>query len=853
MIMHRAIRHLPAVLATGALAALLFACSDSSPMQPCQADCGAHGACVVRQGHEQCVCGAGYAGSACGECASGYVEAAGACAPDPCQPNPCQEPHKHVCAVAAGAASCQCDEGAQDHDGDGSCRPTCAEATQGYGAQPCDDSSGEAVFTGGRTCASLITYAPATPPAGQVYVRGELNNWSLDDPMVLGADGAYTLTKVLAAGSYAYKLYDQGKDQWLEDPTNPFHKWVGGERNSRLVVEDCNVPLLRLMHQPELTGGEQNARTVSFAVQYVDGASGAGLSAAGVTATRDGTPVTLTAGANGVVSVVDLGLGPGKYAYRFEASDAQGRAARRLYVPVWVEVTPFEWRDAVLYFALTDRFLDGDAGNNAPVAGVDDKLNWHGGDFAGLKAKLEEGYFDQLGVSAIWLSSISQNTGRSWAGDDGRQATGYHSYWPISTGWRDDAPLPGVEAVEPHFGDLDEFKALVEAAHRRGIRVLVDLVANHVHSDSPLWTNHQGDNPPWFNLPEEDCVPSNWARPITCWFAPYLPDLHYETEAVMDLMAAHAAWLVEETDIDGFRLDAVKHMIDDFTYAVRGTLDRRLRYSAQRFYMVGETFTGETDYDLIQRYVSPAQLDGQFDFPLYWQVTATLLREERDLSALAGMVKSNDGRYGDDAIMSTFMGNHDVCRALSHAAGAFGDMWCNDGKAIGWSSPPALPTGEEPFQRLRLAWTFLMTSPGIPLIYYGDEMGMEGAGDPDNRKPMRFGAELTALQEETLAHVQALTAVRHAHPALRQGTRRELLLSSDGLFWAYAMQTRDDLVIVALNRSPTARTETLDLSALQLADGTALADALGGADVTPDGTDLSLTVEGRGAAVLVRK
>ncbi|MBI5479848.1 MAG: hypothetical protein HY906_13370 [Deltaproteobacteria bacterium] len=841
------------LLALSAAAAAVAACSDSSPMQPCHADCGTHGSCVVNLGHEECLCDLGYAGDACGDCARGYVQTAGACAPDPCQPNPCREAHRGVCVVEEGAATCHCDEGAQDNDGDTSCRPTCVEATRGYGPQACDDSSGDAVFVGVRTCDSLITYDPGTTQVGQVYARGEFNDWSLDDPMVLGADGRYTLVLQLAAGSYAYKLYDQGQDRWFADPANPFSKWVGGERNSRLVVEDCNLPYLRLMHQPEITGDPQHGGgLVTFKVQYVDGATGASLAAAGVVATRDGVPLAVTAGSDGVVSIVDAGLSPGKVAYRFEASDAQGRVARRLYVPVWLETFPFDWRDAVLYFAMTDRFLDGDPANNAPVNGVDAKVNWHGGDFAGLRAKIEDGYFDALGVSAIWLSSISQNTGRAWPGDDDRLTTGYHSYWPISTGWTDDTPLPGVQAVDPHFGDLDEFRGLVAAAHHRGIRVLVDLVANHVHQDSPLWTNHQGDSPPWFNLPSEGCKETSWARPITCWFAAYLPDLDYRNQAVMDLMAEHAAWLVEETDIDGFRLDAVKHMVDDFTYTIRGTLDRRLRYSAQRFYLVGETFTGEDGADLLKHYLGTAQLDGQFDFPLYWQVTATLLREERDLKALAGMVKGNDTHYGY-AIMSTFMGNHDVCRALSHAAGAFGDMWSNDGKAMGWQSPPALPSDEEPFRRLRLAWTFLLTSPGVPLIYYGDELGMEGAGDPDNRKPMRFAGELTPLQQETLAQVQLLAGLRREHPALRQGTRRELLLATDGLTWAYAMQTRDDLVVVVLNRAPTPRTETLDLSALQLPDGTVLHDALMGADLAVAGSDLTLSVEGRGAAVLVRK
>jgi glycosidase len=617
-------------------------------------------------------------------------------------------------------------------------------------------------------------------------------------------------------------------------------------RNSRLRIADCQTPLVRLVHRPEAAGGR-----VAFKVQFVPGADGAAPAAPGVIATRDGVGIGATYDARtGVLTIDDQGLAPGKYAYRFEAEDAAGRKAERLYVPVWVEDRPFDWRDAVLYFALTDRFADGDPTNNAPAPGVDPRLNWQGGDFAGLRGGIEAGYFEALGVSAIWVSSISQNTGRGWPGDFGPVA-GYHSYWPISTGWRDDNELPGVEAVEPRFGTLAEFQALVQAAHARGLRILVDLVANHVHEDSPLWTNHQVDVPPWFNLPPQVCQDIGWAEPITCWFASYLPDLDHRNLAVLETLVEHARWLVEETDIDGFRIDAVKHMVDDVTFATRGRLAERLRFSGARFYMVGETFTGqgESEVNLLKRYLGPMQLDGQFDFPLYWEVVAVLLREERDLGSLARMTRTNDGQYGD-AIMSTFLGNHDVCRALSHANGDFADLWCNGGKEQGWNRPPSLPTDDEPFKRLRLAWAFMLTSPGVPLIYYGDEIGMPGAGDPDNRRMMPWDG-LSPEQQATLAQVQALAALRRAHPAASRGERRTLALTADGLLWAYAMQTADDFVVTVLNRSPSPRSPTLDLGELTLPDGTVLRDAVGGPDVTVAAGAVTVQLDGRTAAVLV--
>ena len=142
-----------------------------------------------------------------------------------------------------------------------------------------------------------------------------------------------------------------------------------------------------------------------------------------------------------------------------------------------------------------------------------------------------------------------------------------------------------------------------------------------------------------------------------------------------------------------------------------------------------------------------------------------------------------------------------------------------------------------------MAWTFLMTLPGVPLIYCGDELGMQGAGDPDNRLPMLFGASLSLEQQETLEHVRALGLVRQAHEALRRGVRQQLQMDADGLFWAYSLKDGGDVCVVAFNRTASAQTRSVSVSALGVADGVVFEEALGGATSAVAGGILEL--EGR--------
>jgi neopullulanase len=354
---------------------------------------------------------------------------------------------------------------------------------------------------------------------------------------------------------------------------------------------------------------------------------------------------------------------------------------------------------------------------------------------------------------------------------------------------------------------------LIGKAHAKGMRVLVDLVGNHVHTDSPLWTLHKHDG--WFNTPDNPYV-CGWDRPITCWFTPYLADLDYTNADALQTVMDHAVWLVQTFDIDGFRLDAVKHMVMDFTTALRKRMKNEITTTGIPFYMVGETFDG--DKNLIASYVGPDKLDGQFDFPLYFQVRDVLLSQSAGLDQLKGFVESNDGYYQgrwSGSLMSNFMGNHDVERALSYAGGDFA--------------------------RVRMTQTFLFTSPAIPLIFQGDDIGMEGGGDPFNRKMMVFTG-LSSGQQETLNHLKKLGKFRLAHRAARYGVRTTL--ESNGTFWAYKLKDGADEVIVVLNRGGQAtKTYATSLS------GT-VKDVVSGTTLTVSGGQVTVTVPAMGTAVI---
>lgn len=500
----------------------------------------------------------------------------------------------------------------------------------------------------------------------------------------------------------------------------------------------------------------------------------------------------------------------------------------------------WDWRDSIIYFVFVDRFNNGDSSNDGQINGaVDDRADWYGGDWRGVIDRIEEGYFNELGVNTLWVTVPMDNTSAAGQGvSDGRMYAGYHGYWPSD-----------LEEPEEHFGTLAELQELVTAAHDHDLKVIFDYAMNHVHADSPVYA----DFPEWFwpndNGSGGNCVCGSgcsWDDDVQakrCWFTDYLPDFNFTNADARAFSVDNAIWWAAQTGADGFRLDAVKHIEDSWLLDLRARSSAELdQYGSdgeltQRFYMVGETFTGNQSQ--IAYYVNPEMLDGQFDFPIRTQIVEKVLMRQGSMSDLAGFMDGNDGFYWSGAVMSTFIGNHDLPRAVHYAEDnplSGTNPWWND-QQLGWDAPPGLPGGTSAFERLVVGFGIIFTTPGAPLVYYGDEIGLAGAGDPDNRRPMDWDTGgYTAGQQLLLDALKSLASIRAGHPALRYGSRSTLMANQDT--FSYRMELSgagelDEAVLIAINRADV----TNDVGGLP--DGSYL-DELSGESVMVTGGTVSV-------------
>lgn len=500
----------------------------------------------------------------------------------------------------------------------------------------------------------------------------------------------------------------------------------------------------------------------------------------------------------------------------------------------------WDWRDSIIYFVFVDRFHNGDTSNDGQINGaVDDRADWYGGDWQGVIDRIDEGYFNELGVNTLWVTVPMDNTNAAGLGvGDPHMYSGYHGYWPSD-----------LEEPEEHFGTLAKLQELVTVAHDHELKVIFDYAMNHVHADSPVYA----ENPDWFwpndNGSGGNCVCGSgcsWDDAVQarrCWFTDYLPDFDFTNDDARAFSVDNAISWATSAGADGFRLDAVKHIEDGWLLDLRARTNTELdQYDdegalTQRFYMVGETFTG--DQGQIAYYVREEMLDGQFDFPLRTQIVDKVLMRRGSMGELASFMDANDQVYWSGAVMSTFIGNHDLPRVVHYAEDvprSGTDPWWND-KDLGWSNPPGIPGGTSAFERLAVGFGILLTTPGAPLVYYGDEIGMAGAGDPDNRRPMDWNTgSYSAGQQLLLDAIKSLTAIRAAHPALRYGTRTTLASGPDTFSYRMELATGgelDETVFVAINRADASN------AVGGLPDGRYL-DELSGESVTVSGGTTSV-------------
>lgn len=688
---------------------------------------------------------------------------------------------------------------------------------------------GEAPKRPERDCASVVWALPASSDA-QVSVVGSFNGWASPGlPMEAFDDGWRMLSFQPPPGEHGYLVVENGVRHI--DRYNPLTTYRGAEEVSLLVAPDCSAPELRVDSiEADDDGGA--AVRATFLARSPD--PGAALDPASVTATVDGASLSVRSAKadDGSIEIRAEGLPRGKRSIVIGASDVDGRAAEEARAVAWVKPALRRWEDAVLYQVVVDRFR-GDAGAAlSPPSYVGGRA---GGTLDGVRASVESGALGDLGVNALWISPAYTNPVEAREGRDGHMSEGYHGYWPLD-----------ARGVDSRIGGEEALRSLVAAAHARGMRVLFDLVPNHVYELNPTYVEHAADG--WYADGPDRCVCGapgcEWGTHIlSCWFTPYLPDVRFQHPDAMRAAIDDALWWSRSFDADGFRIDAVPMMPRSATRRIAAALraDASPRSSS---FLVGEVFTGEGSAGVaaIRYHLGPAGLDSAFDFPLMWAIRAAVAKGKGGFEAIeATLAEEETALAGSGVILSRFLGNHDTTRFISEASGAYlGDPW---------SSQPPQPDDPAAYARQAMGLALIMTLPGMPTLYYGDEVGLAGGSDPDSRRVMPDAASLSALQIGVLEATRKLGKLRACSEALRSGDRVPLVATAHT--YGFVRDAADGAPVIALF-STAAEEASIPMFSTAVASGVYV-DVVTGESIPVgvDGAPSSVSVPPRSFRVLV--
>ena len=475
--------------------------------------------------------------------------------------------------------------------------------------------------------------------------------------------------------------------------------------------------------------------------------------------------------------------------------------------------------DDVIYLIMPDRFADGDQSNNvpagAPAAATDRKnsRSYHGGDLRGIINQLP--YLKELGVTALWLTpwydnwNGLNNCDKPWCPN-----TYYHGYHAVD-----------YYAVEDRFGDMATLQELVEKAHALGLKIIQDQVANHVGSQHPWVKDPPLDS--WFHgtlakhsvnkfrnstLLSPHANQEEFRNTLDGWFSDDLPDMNQEEPEVTRYEIQNSLWWIGVTGLDGIRQDTIQYMPRSFIRDLSDALHRQY----PGMWMVGEVFErdaaqtaffigGHKGWDGID-----TKLDSVFDFAS-WSTSLQVFTNKSPMRSLRDQLKY-DALYPDPQRITNLANNHDTSRFMSL-----------DGASL---------------EGAMMHVAYIISLRGIPQIYYGEEIAMEGKDDPDNRRdfPGGFpGDERNAFtkagrkekEERMFAWTQAWIRLRKEHSSIRQGRLIDLHYDNDT--YVFARQDRNETVIVAFNRDEKEKQATLPVGAIGVRDGAELSPLIGSA------------------------
>jgi glycosidase len=317
---------------------------------------------------------------------------------------------------------------------------------------------------------------------------------------------------------------------------------------------------------------------------------------------------------------------------------------------------------------------------------------------------------------------------------------------------------------------------------------------------------------------------------LTTWFDEHIPTLDLERKEVCDPMTDSALHWVRNFDFDGFRHDACKHIPLDYWRMLTNKM--RMEMPDRSLWMIGETY-GDTE--LIGSYVKTGMIDSQFDFNVYHDSRDIIIDESRSMRDLVRTIETSEAAYGSHHTMGNITGNHDKTRFITLAGEDMPLGWYDD-KAVGWHREVGAGDMDKGYARMKLLKTVITTIPGVPCIYQGDEYGVPGANDPDNRDMMTFECE-NDYQQKELAATKVLFNYRRESMPLMYGDYRTLYV--DDAVWVFLRHYMGDWVVVAMNIREAKREVIAELPSFVTCDAVECGECTGfDVDIATEGANV---------------
>ena len=499
--------------------------------------------------------------------------------------------------------------------------------------------------------------------------------------------------------------------------------------------------------------------------------------------------------------------------------------------------------DDVVYLIMIDRFADGDTSNNDPPQsrGLYDRANkfyYHGGDLQGVIDRLS--YLKDLGVTALWLTPWYDNYDRLNEIElkEGKPCTGFHGYNPQD-----------FYGVEEHFGTLAKLRELVDKAHGLGLKVIQDEVVNHTGPYHP-WVD-DSPTPTWFNGTRQthlNNVFETWTlhdpRPVNSlkkktlegWFLNLLPDLNQNDPEVACYLIQNTLWWIGITGLDGIRMDTWQYVPNSFW----SKWTKAIKREYPRFTVVGEVKDGDVVHTAffqggVVRDGADPGLDSLLDFPLFYSIRHAF-GEAKNLDVVPRTL-SKDYLYTDSEILMTLLGGHDDGRFMSE-----------NGATL---------------EGLKLANAFVLTTRGVPQLYYGDEIAMAGSAQPTTRSdfPGGFPGDKrnaftkegrTREEQEVFEFIRTMAHLHQRLEPLRNGSLINLHVS--GQQYVFARKSQPGVVVVAINNDTKRVTMDFDVTPVGLSEGSVMIDRLGvSSNVRITNGMMTMSLPARTAALLVKE